>query len=1114
VGLISHISRSWKKSREAKARTSTQHVCRFEQLEPRIALSATPGPELDVGATYYEQSSPESAGDRFEIAWVGGAANTQLTTLTISGDQDDNGFDDGDVFFDIDSLPPGASSFAPFLVISPDSDITAAQITSWTVTNGGTDLILTITGWDAGKKLVFTIDVDERDDVTNSQVEGAEFERATFTATFVTTDGSYQSITKGGRVDGEFTDAYTLLPSLGSLLPADTGTDENDPRAGTSFSLHQTPNPIQISGRVHHDVDLDGDCDDPDPPVTDGSGAPIPVTLELWIKEGSTYVDTGERAVTDADGNFSFTYESAGTFQIREQQPTGYFSTTPNIISEITVNPGQHSTDHCFGEALPGSLSGHVYEDDNDDGTIDIGEGGIGGVTVTLRDSGGNLIGTTTTNAGGFYQFTNLDPTLTYTITETQPGSYLDGQDTLGSLGGNASVNDRFSLVSFTQSGQSGTDYDFGEIEPASLSGYVYQDLNDNDLRNGGEPGIGGVTLELLDGSGNPVLDSGGNPITTTTNGSGFYQFNNLDPRLTYGVQEVQPAGYFDGQDQVGSAGGIEQNDKITSISGLQPGVEAVNYNFGELPAASISGFVFQDGPPIVLPNGVHPSTIDPMNYCNGRTPDDTPIAGVLLRLADADGNFLLDGSGHFIETVTDANGFYQFTGLHPGTYTVFEFQPAGYIDGLESPGTAGGVVSHPGDSIARITVGPGMHSEDNNFCELAVVTLPPPPPPPPPPITPPTTPETIIQTQPTQMGPGPGLAPPLPPPGGPATNIVFFGGGAPPQTPGPGSTFHLSVIDAGRPRGEFQTAGFSAEAEMRAASTNLNVFSTDHAQLSEAHWVFASSPQAPANVQYIFGSPDGIPVTGDFDGDGKTEVGIYRRGEWFIDVNGNGIWDEGDLWAKLGTEADLPVTGDWDGDGKTDIGIHGPEWPSDPRAVMLEPGLPDRANESLQGAKQNVPPPLDEAQPEKRQLQFTALGRRREDVIDHTFYYGTSGDIPVAGDWNGDGVWCIGVFNNGVWILDENGDGRGDATVTFGQAGDIPIVGDWTGDGVDKLGVYRQGTWILDTNNNRRIDEADRTERLGGSSDKPVVGDWNGDGTDEIGLYRRGGQVERGDGT
>ncbi len=88
-----------------------------------------------------------------------------------------------------------------------------------------------------------------------------------------------------------------------------------------------------------------------------------------------------------------------------------------------------------------------------------------------------------------------------------------------------------------------------------------------------------------------------------------------------------------------------------------------------------------------------------------------------------------------------------------------------------------------------------------------------------------------------------------------------------------------------------------------------------------------------------------GIPVSGDFNGDGVTDVGVFREGQWFIDVNGNGVWDEGDLWAKLGYDGDKPVVGDWDGDGKDDIGIFGKAWAGDPRQDAREPGLPDSSN-------------------------------------------------------------------------------------------------------------------------------------------------------------------------
>lgn len=260
------------------------------------------------------------------------------------------------------------------------------------------------------------------------------------------------------------------------------------------------------------------------------------------------------------------------------------------------------------------------------------------------------------------------------------------------------------------------------------------------------------------------------------------------------------------------------------------------------------------------------------------------------------------------------------------------------------------------------------------------------------------------------------------------------------------------------------------------------------------------------ARRRAVFGTPDAIPVTGDFNGDGITEQGVFVNGQWFIDLNGNGQWDPGDLWAKLGHDGDLPVTGDWDGDGKTDIGIFGRAWPGDPMAVDEEPGLPDPHNVPL-GRPKNIPPDPRHAAIGTRTMKLTSQGKMRTDVIDHVFHYGTAGDRPVVGDWNGDGIDTIGVFRDGQWHVDTNGDGKwtdADGAFTFGQAGDVPVVGDWNGDGVDEVGIYRNGTWHLDANGNQQFDTRDQVFQLGTSTDTPVTGDWNGDGVDEPGIYLR----------
>ena len=97
-------------------------------------------------------------------------------------------------------------------------------------------------------------------------------------------------------------------------------------------------------------------------------------------------------------------------------------------------------------------------------------------------------------------------------------------------------------------------------------------------------------------------------------------------------------------------------------------------------------------------------------------------------------------------------------------------------------------------------------------------------------------------------------------------------------------------------------------------------------------------------------------------------------------------------------------------------------------------------------------------------------------------------------------------MFRDGHWTLDTDGDGRltdKDASFEFGQKGDLPIVGDFDGDGVDEIGVYRDGKWIIDINHNHQIDAQDMVFEMGGYGDKPVVGDWNGDGKDDPGTYQ-----------
>ncbi|MDD1698568.1 MAG: PKD domain-containing protein [Methanoregula sp.] len=157
------------------------------------------------------------------------------------------------------------------------------------------------------------------------------------------------------------------------------------------------------------------------------------------------------------------------------------------------------------------------------------------------------------------------------------------------------------------------------------------------------------------------------------------------------------------------------------------------------------------------------------------------------------------------------------------------------------------------------------------------------------------------------------------------------------------------------------------------------------------------------------FGVLGDIPVTGDWNSDGKTEIGIFRDGRtWYLDTSGNGAWGAGDSTYGFGITGDIPVTGDWTSDGKTEIGV-------------------------FRGG---------------RTWYLDTSGNGAWGAGDSTYGFGIAGDIPVTGDWNSDGKTEIGVFRGGrTWYLDTSGNGAwgsGDSAFSFGISGDKPVTGAW----------------------------------------------------------------------
>jgi hypothetical protein len=133
--------------------------------------------------------------------------------------------------------------------------------------------------------------------------------------------------------------------------------------------------------------------------------------------------------------------------------------------------------------------------------------------------------------------------------------------------------------------------------------------------------------------------------------------------------------------------------------------------------------------------------------------------------------------------------------------------------------------------------------------------------------------------------------------------------------------------------------------------------------------------------------------------------------------------------------------------------------------------------------------------------------------VADITVAFGGDvSDLPVVGDWNGDGVDTIGVYRNSTgffFLSDSNTAPTVSYTVLFGNPGDQPFAGRWdntmSGSGV---GVYRNSNGILYQKKTLTTGFEDFFAIFGDPGDQPVAGDWNADGFDSIGIYRASSQT------
>lgn len=493
--------------------------------------------------------------------------------------------------------------------------------------------------------------------------------------------------------------------------------------------------PVQFGDRVWLDLNGDGVQDPGEPGLTG-----VTVTAEWAGSDGQ--FGTGDEftftQITGTDGLYGFTGQPAGLWRVTvvgglpaAVTNTGDPDGTFDGMTQFTLPALGSRTDIDFGYQGNNSLAGYVYRDFNVNGLREPNavnpETGIAGVTITLNATfaatGQQSTFTTTTAADGSYFFDGL-PDGIFRIIETQPPSvfaagaagYYDGLDTVGSAGGIRPAKNQF-LVTFTAD-IDGVEYNFGENPPADPFGSVYVDLNNNGIRDPGEPGIAGVTVTVSGVAfpGTPLerpLTAADVPggLTVVTDADGRWAFTAMPPGV-FSLVEGPTPGFLDGDERNGDTNPpqtvVVGNDRFDNIV-LQPFPIRGPFDFGELLAASIAGNVYIDR----NRNGI-------------RDTGEPGIASVVVTLTGTDDR----GNPVVQQLATDASGNFLFTSLRPGTYTLTETQPAQYRQGANQIGSAGGAEVAV-DTLGAILLGPGVAAVEYLFGEVSPRPTPVPPVPP-----------------------------------------------------------------------------------------------------------------------------------------------------------------------------------------------------------------------------------------------------------------------------------------------------------------------------------------------------------------------------------------------
>lgn len=407
---------------------------------------------------------------------------------------------------------------------------------------------------------------------------------------------------------------------------------------------------------------------------------------------GNGTTDVDGDGIVDPVGYYRFRSLAAGTYSVLIPAPPAGFTpsydengTSTANASIVGLSSGEQHLTADFGYApLKAAISGQVRYDVDSDGDFNDADSGAMVVRIQLwtdpngdgNPADGVQVGETYTDAMGHYLFSAV-PSGRYVVVEINPPGTTSTADVSGG-------NDDRIPVLLTGGDVSGRDF-LDTMPPVyTVSGTVYDDddLTNNNVIGAGDGPIASVTVKLyLDRDFNGVVSAGDSLLATVlTNASGLYTFAGL-PAGNYVVQETDPAGAVSDWD---AAGNLTDNEIGVVVA-----------------SQDVTGRDFLDDGHLGRISGAVRSDIQ-----NDGTPD-LPISAVVISLKDSLGTVVAT-------TVTLSDGSYSFANVLPGTYSIVQIQPVGYLSVSDVDGGNPDIIGN----LSPVSVAPGGAVTGQDFLE------------------------------------------------------------------------------------------------------------------------------------------------------------------------------------------------------------------------------------------------------------------------------------------------------------------------------------------------------------------------------------------------------------